>query len=50
MRGMRMTQADPEKRPLIDEVLDELTKAGRQNFCPECLLQFKGSMTESAQS
>ena len=35
--GMRMTQADPKKRPLIDEVLDELTKAGRQYFCPECL-------------
>ena len=48
--GMRMTQADPKKRPLIDEVLDELTKAGRQYFCPECLLQSKGSMTESAQS
>ena len=48
--GMRMTQADPKKRPLIDEVLDELTRAGRQYFCPECLLQSKGSTTESAQS
>ena len=48
--GMRMTQADPKKRPLIDEVLDELTKAGRQYFCPECLQQPRGSMTESAQS
>ena len=48
--GMRMTQADPKKRPLIEEVLYELTKAGRQYFCPECLLQPKDSMTESAQS
>ena len=48
--GMRMTQADPKKRPLIGEVVDELTKAGRIFFCPKCVLQTKGSMTESAQS
>lgn len=37
--GMRMTQADPKRRPLIDEVLDKLTTAGPQFFCPECFLQ-----------
>ena len=34
--GMRMTQADPKRRPLIGEVLDELSRAGPQFFCPEC--------------
>ena len=48
--GMRMTQADPKRRPLIDEVLDELTTAGPQFFCSRCFSQPKGSMTESAQS
>ena len=38
---MRMTQADPKRRPLIDEVLDELTMAGPQFFCQECILQPK---------
>ena len=37
--GMRMTQADPKRRPLIGEVLDELIRAGPQFFCPECLLK-----------
>ena len=39
--GMRMTQADPKRRPLIDEVLDELTTAGPQFFCQECFLEPK---------
>ena len=48
--GIKMTQADPKERPLIDEVLDELIKAGRQYFCPECLPRPKDSITRSAQS
>ena len=48
--GMRMTQADPNRRPLIDEVLDEFITAGPQFSCAECYLQHKDSMTESAQS
>ena len=35
--GMRMTQANPKQRPLIDDVVNELTTAGRQFCCNECL-------------
>ena len=37
--SMKMTQDDPGKRPLIGEFDKELTAAGSEHFCTECLSQ-----------
>ena len=34
--GKKMTRTDPQQRPSIEEVVEELTAAGSQYFCKEC--------------
>ena len=43
----RMTQANEKERPLIEEVVEELTAAGSQYFCKECLKDLEGAKPKS---
>ena len=44
--GMQMTQADPETRPLIGEIVEKLTAAGREYFCAQCFSQSEDSIAK----
>ncbi len=44
--GMQMTQADPETRPLIGEIVEKLTAAGREYFCAECFSESEDSIAK----